>query len=91
MRIDFDPAKSQKNAEERGLAFDLVEGFNWLTATIEPDLRFDYAEHRFIATGHIGERLHVVCFTPTADGVRVISFRKANKKETRNHAKTTAY
>jgi uncharacterized DUF497 family protein len=32
--------------------------------------------------------LHVLCFTPIAGGIRVISFRKANAREVRNHAQT---
>jgi uncharacterized DUF497 family protein len=28
-------------------------------------------------------RLHVICFTPIDGGVRIISFRKANRREVR--------
>ena len=34
----------------------------------------------------IGDRLHVVVFTPVNGGVRVISFRKANKREVKAYA-----
>ena len=36
--------------------------------------------------GLIGDRLHVVVFTPVNGGVRVISFRKANKREVKAYA-----
>ena len=81
MRLEFDPAKSARNAAERGLPFETVEEFQWGTAVYEADTRFPYAEPRFVALGLIGERIHSVCFTPIPDGVRVISFRKANKRE----------
>lgn len=81
MDISFDPAKSGRNARERGLPFDRVYEFDFDTAAIWPDLRFNYPEPRFIATGLIGARVHVVCYTPTAEGIRVISFRKANDRE----------
>lgn len=81
MDISFNPAKSERNARERGLPFDRVYEFDFDTAVIWPDLRFDYPEPRVIATGLIGERVHVVCYPPTADGIRVISFRKANDRE----------
>lgn len=81
MEISFDPTKSERNAKERGLPFDRVYALDFDTAVIGPDLRFDYPEPRFTATGLIGERVHVVCYTPTAEGIRVISFRKANDRE----------
>lgn len=47
-----------------------------------------YAETRFQATGYIGDRLHVMVFCLRADSVRVISLRKANKREEMSYAKT---
>ncbi len=81
MEIEFDPNKSQKNADERGLPFDLVHEFNWESALIIQDTRYAYPEARFVATGYIGNRIHTVCYTPIEDGIRVISFRKSNEKE----------
>lgn len=50
-----------------------------------PDLRKDYGENRYIAAGFLAGRLHILVFTPTADGIRVISFRKANRRELRRY------
>lgn len=85
MKIEFDPAKSEKNARERGLPFLAVEEFEWETAVFSADDRYPYPETRFTALGFIGSRLHVVCFTPVAGGMRVISFRKANDREVRRY------
>ncbi len=90
MKVEFDPDKSEKNARERGLPFPLVEGFAWETAVLSQDDRFAYPEARFIALGFIGARIHVVCFTPVAGGIRVISFRKANAREVRRYEKEKA-
>ena len=90
MKIEFDPVKSEKNARERGLPFDLVEGFDWESAVFSEDARFAYPETRFTALGFIGERLHVVCFTPIEGGIRVISFRKANAREVRRYEEEKA-
>jgi len=38
-------------------------------------------EERFIALGLIGERLHSLVFTVRGNAVRVISLRKANRRE----------
>lgn len=90
MKIEFDPAKSERNARERGLPFDLVEQFDWTTVQAEDDNRFAYPERRVVATGFVGKRLHVVCFTPIDGGVRIISFRKANKREIRKYEEKKA-
>lgn len=85
MKIEFDPNKSNKNLEERGLAFETVIDFEWESAIVQEDLRKMYSERRFIAAGNINERLHIICFTPIPEGIRVISFRKANKREVSNY------
>lgn len=87
MRIAFDPAKSERNARERGLPFERVALFVWETCLTQDDLRFPYPEPRRVSLGYVGERLHVVCHTPIEDGIRVISFRKANDREKRKYEK----
>ncbi|HQY22130.1 MAG TPA: BrnT family toxin [Gammaproteobacteria bacterium] len=89
MKIDFDPEKSNKNIRERGLAFELIVEFDWETAIYAEDIRSLYAERRFITIGYIGQRLHVVCFTPIKGGIRAISFRKANLREVKRYEKET--
>jgi uncharacterized protein len=91
VKIEFDPNKSSKNADERNLSFDLVNYFSWETATTLQDNRFNYAEPRFISTGFIGSRGHIVCYTPISGGVRVISFRKANTREIKRYVEKTAH
>lgn len=85
MHIEFDPAKSERNIRERGLSFERVVEFDFSSATIRPDVRKPYPEPRYVALGFLGGRLHVLCFTPVAGGIRVISFRKANPREVRHH------
>jgi uncharacterized DUF497 family protein len=87
MRISFDPNKSSKNAIERGLPFDVVSEFDFSSALFTKDERRAYAETRYVALGLLHGRLHVLCFTETGDGIRVISFRKANDREVRAYAK----
>ncbi|QEY25085.1 BrnT family toxin [Neisseria animalis] len=90
MRIEFDPVKSKHNEEERGLPFSAAEDFEWSGAKILPDIRHDYPEPRYAAYGMIRGRLHFLCFTPLADGIRIISFRKANKREVKRYEQQTA-
>jgi len=49
---------------------------------VESDDRFEYGEARFIATGEIAGRLHVCVDTLRGDAYRIISLRRANRRET---------
>ena len=90
MRITYDPAKNERNIRNRGLSFDSAARFDFEGALYAVDQRHDYGEMRYIAMGMLGVRLHVLCFAETADGIRVISFRKANAREVRRYAKAQA-
>lgn len=89
MEIEFDPEKSIKNIQERGLSFDNAAEFDWETAVYSEDVRHHYPERRFVAMGCLNDRLHVICFTPISGGMRVISFRKANLREVRRYEQKT--
>ncbi|KAB0681274.1 BrnT family toxin [Aureimonas leprariae] len=90
MRIEFDPAKSTRNEAERGLPFSMAEAFDFASAMTLRDERKDYPESRFVATGYIGDRLFVLCYTPISGGIRIISFRKANSREVRRYEQETS-
>ena len=89
MEIGFDPAKSRMNLADgsRGFGFEIVAGFDFETAEIFEDDRFDYGEIRYIALGRIGPRVHVVVFTLREPVLWVISLRKANERETRRYVR----
>ena len=81
MDIEFDPIKNAKNLRERGLSFDQASGFDFNTAKIVEDRRRDYGEPRYLALGKLGRRVHMLVFSETASGIRIISFRKASRRE----------
>ena len=85
VNISFDSAKSAKNVLVRGVPFELAAEFAWDGALIVEDLRKDYGERRFQALGLIGDRLHMMIFTPRANKAHVISLRKANKREVKRY------
>lgn len=87
MRITFDPAKSQKNADERDLPFDLVADLEWDSALAIEDTRHEYGERRIQVHAMLGGRLHLAVVTYRDDAVHVISFRKANNKEVKRYGK----
>lgn len=82
MAIEYDPDKNQWNIKTRGISFDEFENLDFDTALIEVDNRKDYGEDRFIIQAKLNDRLHVAVFTPRGEDItRVISLRKASKKE----------
>jgi uncharacterized protein len=87
MEIDFDPIKNEKNMRERGLSFERVSEVDFNNAMVFRDTRKEYGEARYIALCYLDRRLHVLCFTETETGIRVISFRKANEREAKRYGK----
>lgn len=87
--FSFDPAKSERNLQLRGLPFSLAGQFDWSHALIEEDLRHDYGERRYRALGMIFGRLFQIVFTPRGTKIHVISLRKANAREVKHHAQKT--
>jgi len=88
MNIEFDPAKSITNQRKHKVPLTLAEVFEWDTAQIEEDTRFDYPEQRFEATGYIGRHLYVMIYCLAEnDATRIISLRRAEKYEERRYAK----
>ena len=85
--MDKDARKESRNIDERGLSLDLAEQLDWTTALIWEDKRNDYGERRYCVLGFIESRLHSVVFTPRDGKPRVISLRKANKREVNRYEK----
>jgi uncharacterized protein len=90
VRITFDPAKNERNVRLRGISFEEAADFRFDSAFFSIDERKEYSEIRTVALGLLGDRVHVLCFTETPDGIRVISFRKANSREVNRYAKALA-
>lgn len=86
MELEFDPVKSEDNERLRGLPFSMVSDFDFETALIAEDNRSDYGERRWVALGLIAGRAYVVAFTWRDGRLRVISFRKANARESKRYA-----
>jgi hypothetical protein len=83
--ISYDPAKNERNIRERGLSFERAAEFDFSTAVFHTELR--NGELRRIAVGYLGKRLHLLCYIPKPDGIRVISFRKTNRSEAKRYGK----
>jgi hypothetical protein len=87
MVFTFDPEKNAKNVAERGLSFELVERLEWDTARIVEDTRRHYGETRLQVLAIMDGRLYAAVVTPRGEDLRVISFRKASRREVQRYGK----
>ena len=85
MAITYDPVKNERNIRERGLSFDRAADFDFATAVFNTEVR--KGETRRVAVGYLDKRLHLLCYIPSPAGIRVISFRKTNKQESKRYGK----
>jgi uncharacterized protein len=86
VKIDFDPAKNERNIGERGIPFTLAVEFDWDTAVVIPSDR--HGEERYAAVGFIRGKLYVLVHAKRDQVMRVISLRRANKREILRYEKT---
>jgi uncharacterized DUF497 family protein len=87
MAFTFDPEKNARNVAERGLSFDLVERLEWETAIVVEDTRRNYGEIRLQVLARLEGRLYAAVVAPRGEDLRVISFRKANRREVERYGK----
>ena len=87
MEFEWDVAKRAINLAKHGLDFADVEKLDWANAVTIADLRFDYGEERFQAFSWFEDRLLQVTFTVREGVYRLVSFRRASRKERRRHGR----
>jgi uncharacterized DUF497 family protein len=88
VQVEWDEAKREENLRKHGIDFVGVEAlFEGLTATIEDD-RLDYGEQRFVTFGVMEGRVVAVVHTEQSDTIRIISIRKATKREEQSYFAT---
>ena len=81
MRYVFDPAKDTVNRTKHGVSLALAEVLFAGPYVSMADDRFDYGEVRAVGFGLINDRLFVCVYTDRGSERRVISLRRANKRE----------
>lgn len=85
MRYVFDPAKDVINRTKHGLSLALAEILFAGPHVSVIDDRFDYGERREVAFGLINGRLFVCVYADRDDERRLISLRKANRREVKRY------
>jgi uncharacterized protein len=81
MEYEWDETKRIQNRAVHDVDFTAMDDFEWDNAVIFEDRRKEYGETRFVAFAPIKGRLHCVVFTSRQGNIRIISLRKANRRE----------
>ncbi|MEI8264528.1 MAG: BrnT family toxin [Betaproteobacteria bacterium] len=85
MRFEFDPHKDLLNLHKHGVSLALASELDWDAALLWVDNRRDCGEMRILALAPRTAILYYVAFVDR-DGVRrVISLRRANRREVRRY------
>jgi uncharacterized DUF497 family protein len=88
MKFEWDEAKNRANIQKHGLDLaDAQEMFRG-ALVVEPDIREEYGEKRWVGLGKIGGRVAYVVFTErNTDIIRIISLRKGSHRERKEYEK----
>jgi uncharacterized protein len=81
MNITYNNAKDKINQMRHKISLAAAQDFDFDTALVEFDDRFDYGEERFHAIGVIGSKVFFIAYTEDGDTIHPISLRQATKKE----------
>ena len=87
MQSDFDPAKDATNLSKHGLSLAAASELSWDAALVRIDNRTDYGEVRMVALAPIGDMLFYVAFVDREPTRRIISLRRANRREISHYVK----
>jgi uncharacterized protein len=79
--FEVDEAKRRVNIQKHGV--DLLEAAEIFAGYFisRIDRRTDYGEVRFAALGYVGQTAYIVIYTQRGDKIRLISARKAGRKD----------
>jgi uncharacterized DUF497 family protein len=81
VEFEWDHAKSERNRRERGFGFDDAARLFGGQILEFVDTRQAYGEMRIKAVGEVDGAVLVVVYTPRGSALRIISARRANRKE----------
>ena len=89
MQIDFDPSKDRANLDKHGLSLALAAELDWEDALVWLDDRHEYGEMRMIALAPKTGILYYVAYVDRGDVRRIISLRRANRREVKHYVEAS--
>ncbi len=87
MQYEWNENKRLANLERHNVDFTAAIDFEWDTALETIDDRQDYGEVRWVTIGFISKKLHVMVYIIRGSKIRIISLRKAKKRESNYYEK----
>jgi uncharacterized DUF497 family protein len=87
MQYEWNENKRLVNLERHGVDFTKAMDFEWDTALETIDDRHDYGEVRWVTIRVICKKLYMMVYTIRGNKIRIISLRKANRRESKYYEK----
>jgi len=81
MIFEWDEEKNKTNIQKHGISFEHAKKVFDDEYRIETDIYYRNGEYRYNVIGMVSKILFVVCTDRSEDAIRIISARKATKKE----------
>jgi uncharacterized protein len=88
MHIEFDPAKDLTNQDKHGISLLMAVELDWEAAVVWVDERVEYGERRMIALAPKSGILYCVAFVDRGRARRIISLRRANRREVKHYVQS---
>ena len=88
MRIEFDVQKDEANKVKHGLSLEFATELDWENSLVWIDERREYGESRMIALAPSTGTLYYVAFVDRDDIRRIISLRRANRREVKHYVQS---
>ena len=89
MRIEFDPSKDASNLAKHGISLVRAVDLDWDAALVWIDERQQYGELRMIPLAPQSGILYCVAFVDRGNVRRVISLRRANRREVKHYVENS--
>jgi uncharacterized protein len=83
---EWDDVKNARNLARHGIGFEAMGDFDWDRSIIVDRSRHADGERRFAGIGPLHGKIYTVIYTWRGGTMRIISLRRANRKEEKTYA-----
>ena len=87
MQFSCDPNKSRANYFKHGIVLEFAQYLDWTKGVVWQDARYNYNEVRMSGLVPLEGIVYSVVYVLRAESTRMISLRKANKREAKRYEK----
>ena len=87
MQFLCDPNKSRTNYFKHGIVLEFAQYLDWTKEVVWQDVRYSYDEVRMSGLVPLEGKVYAVVYVVRAEFTRMISLRKANKREAKHYEK----